>query len=178
MKTPLQKIAEAAAEAAYADVIRLHDEYERAGESPIEKLFFCALRTQCSIHGGFRVLSCATGETLSQESIDIDHTMSGVGEDPLWIERQTIYAGYRVDFAIKFKVGNEWRLLIVECDGHEFHERTKQQAAKDRSRDRAIQALGHPIFRFTGAEIYRDPMSCADQALSMIEGLIRASYDR
>lgn len=39
---------------------------------------------------------------------------------------------------------------VIECDGHEFHERTKRQAARDRSRDRAIQAFGYRIFRFTG----------------------------
>lgn len=56
-----------------------------------------------------------------------------------------------------------WRRLIVECDGHDFHERTKEQAAKDRSRDRWAQANGYDIFRFTGSEIWRDPMGCAGQ---------------
>lgn len=59
-----------------------------------------------------------------------------------------------------------WRKLIVECDGHDFHERTKGQAAKDRSRDRWAQANGYEIFRFTGSEIWRDPMGCAGQIVN------------
>lgn len=54
-------------------------------------------------------------------------------------------------------------LTFIECDGHDFHERTKQQAAKDRQRDRQIQSAGHPILRFTGSEICRDPLGCAAQ---------------
>jgi hypothetical protein len=51
--------------------------------------------------------------------------------------------------------------LIVECDGHDYHEKTKAQAARDKRRDRVIQALGYKIFRFTGSEIHSDSISCA-----------------
>ena len=30
----------------------------------------------------------------------------------------------------------------MECDGHEFHERTPEQASKDRWRDRMIKRMG------------------------------------
>lgn len=55
--------------------------------------------------------------------------------------------------------------VIVECDGHEFHERTKEQAAKDRARDRASVMGGYDVFRFTGSELWRDPMGCAEQVV-------------
>jgi very-short-patch-repair endonuclease len=45
---------------------------------------------------------------------------------------------YRVDFAIPAK---EMR-LVVEVDGHGFHEKTKEQAAKDKRRDRDLQQEG------------------------------------
>lgn len=51
--------------------------------------------------------------------------------------------------------------IIVECDGHDFHEKTKKQAAKDKKRDRELQSLGFHIFRFTGSEIWKDPIKCA-----------------
>jgi very-short-patch-repair endonuclease len=53
--------------------------------------------------------------------------------------------------------------VVVECDGHEFHERTPAQAAHDRRRDRWMQANGWAVLRFTGSEIHRDPNGCADE---------------
>ena len=52
--------------------------------------------------------------------------------------------------------------LVVEVDGHEFHERTKLQAARDRQRDRAMIAEGFRVVRFTGQEVYR-AAECADE---------------
>jgi hypothetical protein len=46
--------------------------------------------------------------------------------------------------------------LVLEVDGHDYHERTKEQAEYDRSRDRAFTNSGFTVFRFTGREIYRD----------------------
>jgi len=51
--------------------------------------------------------------------------------------------------------------IIVECDGHDFHEKTKVQAAHDKRRDRILQSLGYKVFRFTGSEIHNNAISCA-----------------
>ena len=59
---------------------------------------------------------------------------------------------------------------MVECDGHAFHERTKDQAARDRSRDRAVQEGGATIFRFTGSEIWNDPVRCG---VTIVEWIMR-----
>lgn len=53
--------------------------------------------------------------------------------------------------------------LAIECDGHEFHERTPAQAEHDRKRDRWLQAHGFEVMRFTGREINRNPFDCAQQ---------------
>lgn len=68
---------------------------------------------------------------------------------------------YRVDFLI-FATDPPDRnaALVVECDGHDFHERTKDQAARDRQRDRTLTSIGIPFMRFTGSEIYRDSFGC------------------
>lgn len=67
---------------------------------------------------------------------------------------------YKVDFCITIPIydSNEDKKIIVECDGHEFHEKTKEQAQHDKERDRFLQAEGYPIYRFTGSEIYRNPL--------------------
>lgn len=88
----------------------------------------------------------------------------------LRIEQQARVGSYRVDFMLsidgfKAKVG-------VECDGHDFHERTKAQAAHDKKRDRAITAKGITLQRYTGSEIYRDPFACAEEAVDQILALV------
>jgi very-short-patch-repair endonuclease len=53
--------------------------------------------------------------------------------------------------------------VVVECDGHEFHEKTKEQAQRDKARDRFFQAEGYHVLRFTGSELYRDALACAEE---------------
>lgn len=57
--------------------------------------------------------------------------------------------------------------VVIECDGHDYHERTKQQAARDRSRDRAMTEVGWRVMRFTGSEIWANPFACAKQAIDL-----------
>jgi len=73
---------------------------------------------------------------------------------------------FRVDFlCLHFtfdrQKGETVDKLVIECDGHDFHERTKIQAEKDRSRDRELLSIGMPVMRFTGSEIWRDATKCA-----------------
>jgi very-short-patch-repair endonuclease len=71
---------------------------------------------------------------------------------------------HRVDFAIFINgVANEEIKIVVECDGHEFHEKTKEQAARDKSRDRDLLIAGWKVLRFTGSEIWRDYEACTIQ---------------
>lgn len=58
--------------------------------------------------------------------------------------------------------------ICIYCDGHEFHEKTKEQAKRDRSIDRWIQEQGMKVLRFTGSEIWNDPQKCAEQVLNFI----------
>jgi very-short-patch-repair endonuclease len=84
---------------------------------------------------------------------------------------------YRVDFLVRcFSFEVEWldsgdsgdhvetqSTVLVECDGHDFHEKTKEQVARDKKRDREIKSLGFEMLRFSGSEIYKDPTSCAKE---------------
>lgn len=58
--------------------------------------------------------------------------------------------------------------MVIECDGHEFHERTKEQARRDRERDRFLQSIGYLVFRYTGAEIWADVFERADEAVKVL----------
>ena len=58
--------------------------------------------------------------------------------------------------------------FVVECDGHEWHERTKKQAKRDRQRDRWFLARGIPTIRFTGSEIHADASCCAYEVMNIL----------
>lgn len=82
---------------------------------------------------------------------------------------------YRVDFLIGWNIGKHMQTsIVVECDGHDFHEKTKKQAARDKSRDRALSAEFARVLRFTGSEIYADPVGCAAQAHAITDELFWA----
>lgn len=87
--------------------------------------------------------------------------------DAVLLIPQFPWNGYRIDFALRvpqYRCG----YIFIECDGHDFHERTKEQAARDRAKDRLIQQAGYPILRFTGSEIYRNTGNCADQIFDFV----------
>lgn len=67
--------------------------------------------------------------------------------------------------------------IIIECDGHDFHERTKYQAKRDRSRDRSIQAMGFKVLRFTGSEIFRNADKCVEEICDLITNWVDETID-
>jgi hypothetical protein len=71
---------------------------------------------------------------------------------------------FRVDFLLLY-LG---RYVVVECDGHDYHERTPAQAERDKRRDRYMTAMGLPVLRFTGSEINRSALKCAMEALDVL----------
>lgn len=120
-------------------------------ESPIEAAFldqFCALALE---HG---------------------YEISARRSAPAWVivvEVQRWIDRYRADFLIAYPFFGAELSVVVECDGHDFHERTKAQARRDKARDRALQRAGCQVFRFTGSEIARDARACAAEVLDAIE---------
>lgn len=116
-------------------------------ESPIEAAF---LRDFCdqAVFEGFDVARMSSAQ-------------SGV----IVIEPQRWFGNYRVDFYITYRFFGMTKRLVVECDGHEFHEKTKVQAWRDKRRDRLIP---HKVYRFTGAELHAQPHLCAREILDVI----------
>ena len=72
---------------------------------------------------------------------------------------------YRADFVFNFSKDDLTEWVAIECDGHDFHDKTKEQAAKDRARDRHFQTKGLAIFRYTGSEIWKNASGCAMDAI-------------
>ena len=114
-------------------------------------------QTQTVANGTEPVL--ATGDAIAFNS---------VGHASLYAQRRVNAGGheYRLDFAVEGSpcYGPPVRIAI-ECDGHDFHERTKEQARNDRSRDRALTLAGWTVLRFTGSEIHVDAIRCASDVI-------------
>ena len=152
-------------------IARYTEEQKFWGDTPIERLFYSALL----FHTMFGEPECVQWELSHGFGPDASRITKHFS-NALYCDRQQEIEGVgRVDFLIHAYadwprepgMGSPgWRHLIVECDGHDFHERTKEQAAKDRSRDRASAMLSIDVFRFTGSELWRDPWGCARQVIA------------
>lgn len=82
---------------------------------------------------------------------------------------------YRVDFFIPvIYKRQEQKIFIIECDGYEFHQKTKEQVEKDNERQRNLQEEGYEVIRFSGTEIYHKPYQCAMTIKNII--LSRCKY--
>jgi len=144
-------------------------------ESPIEVPMYFALAIVAREHS--EVLICGGHEYRPWSG--------NSNETCLSIEPQAVIGKYRVDFLLRSRsvygeidqatgrtipekaIPIEVQ-VIVECDGHDFHERTKEQAAYDRQKDRLLQEMGFKVFRFTGSEIWSDVFKCAREAVESL----------
>ena len=111
--------------------------------SPIESIFFIALKIWTYMYVsdkdvGFRI--------RRQKRIDISDKKY-----------------YVADFVLEHE-NKPTKKLIIECDGHEFHEKTKAQVAHDNERDLALKKLGYDILHFSGSQIYNESLKCAKEA--------------
>lgn len=155
--------------------------------SEIEKLFLASLE----IRGREHVEDIRYKIHESQGNGEEYVRYVGGGNDTynrLTVEPQKQFGQYRVDFFLSYSESGPapdkhgWafyiRDAIVECDGHDFHERTKEQARHDRSRDRHFTKLGFRVLRFTGSEIWKDPFACVDEVMSALAEDIWTKHDR
>jgi len=86
---------------------------------------------------------------------------------------------HTVDFGILIHfVANERIRIVVECDGHDFHEKTKEQAARDKSRQCDLEIAGWRVMRFTGSMIWRDHKWCAGRVAKLATNEIEAQLHR
>ncbi|SDK43169.1 Protein of unknown function [Catalinimonas alkaloidigena] len=59
--------------------------------------------------------------------------------------------------------------LCVYTDGHTYHERTEDQALRDRNIDRKLQELGFKVLRYTGKEVRDDTTKIVSDIKKWIE---------
>jgi very-short-patch-repair endonuclease len=92
----------------------------------------------------------------------------GYADGPFYVEEQKAIGNYKVDFAIETRFKGKEFKIAIECDGHDFHEKTKAQALRDKQRDRYLIKEGYTVMHFTGSEIYANPYKCVCEVLQII----------
>lgn len=117
-------------------------------ESPIETIFGAnlalALRPVC-------------------EELGWNFSIGARSDADVWLQPQFPHQQFRYDFAVLAR----WQpqpLILIECDGKEFHSTDRQQA-NDRLKDNAALKAGVRLVRFSGSEINSDIDRCIRRTL-------------
>lgn len=141
---------------------------EKRCESPIEKVMLSGL-----LYFFNKLLDDACGWYANEQTDPYKSDNGAKGYAVTCMIQQPI-GDYRADFLFRVAIGAQVKFIVIECDGHDFHERTKEQAARDRSRDRWMTENNIMVLRFTGSEIWADNRGCANQVYRIVCGMIDA----
>lgn len=133
-------------------------------ESPIERVMAAALWARFNSADKWFTCHWHLGERLAPGPSETPF-------DDVFGFFQVPAGKYVVDIVLIVRWASIYQRIAIECDGHDFHERTKEQARHDRRRDRALQAAGFRVMRFTGSEIWANPGKCADEVMDVINAL-------
>lgn len=148
-------------------------------ESPMEARFLAAL---ISYEGDFLEIN------PERKFTELRTDVSG---SAVWSQVQV--KKYRLDFVVEsritvpdFSVTKKYTngieipgskvvrsIVGVEIDGHEFHERTKQQVAKDKAKERACMIEGFQVLRFSGSEVYNEPLKVIEELNDALWELVK-----
>lgn len=139
-------------------------------ESPIERQLSVALQ--------FLDLSWHNSWPLNKDiAPDLNHVPMQ-GRISLFVQPQI--GRFRPDFCVIAWSPSSRQGVVrcaIECDGHDYHERTKEQARRDKSRDRELATMGWPVLRFTGSEIHKDAFACVKQVSDFLDSEIARALD-
>jgi very-short-patch-repair endonuclease len=155
----------------------ISNDFERAAaqcESPIERAMLYAV-------------ALVAWDWTDSVLLRVDGHASGLFASrsiALEIEPQADVGKYRVDFLLTLSAPlradpttRPSVRMVLECDGHDWHEKTREQAARDRERDRALQQLDLAVFRYTGSDIWRDVFQHAYEAVGELARRLDAFLD-
>ena len=124
-------------------------------ESPIEKIFLLAFEI---------VQKYKKTCFFINSQVEIEGTKKDYIADFVIEYDEICNPDFKKDFA-----------LIIECDGYNFHQKTKKQVEYDNNREYDLKMAGYQIIRFSGSEIYQKPIQCALKVFEYIEA---RAYDK
>ncbi len=131
-------------------------------ESPIEDMFWVACHAICRV---------AYEEVTPTPDYD-NKTGSVTYPSGVYIYPQSSVGKYRVDFLLhRSSHGIDSSPVVVELDGHDFHDKDKKQRSYEKARDRALVKAGHRVVHYTGSDVVADPFKVAWEVLEMLGAL-------
>jgi len=149
-------------------VAMYHHISDHAITSPIEQMFLAALNVMCR------------AESIA---VDPDPEFTALGQPILrggvFIDPQFKIGKYRVDFlvtCIGWSDTPPMKSVVVELDGHEFHDRDQRQRSYEKARDRFLLKAGYPVLHFTGSDVVRDPYKVAHEVLDAAEAYGQSGF--
>lgn len=151
--------------------------YDIKDISPIELKFFIAMVYFMETYGSFVCSEIAEDgfytERHGKRFRIYSSPFTRKSEAWLYVKYQEPVGKYRIDFMLELCIDKLDKIQIaLELDGHDFHEKTKQQASHDRKRDRDLLSVGISTIRFTGSDIHNDVEGCVKYTLSYLAKLI------
>lgn len=123
-------------------------------------------------------------ELILTTSIEI---YKAINKDNLYYEPQTEVIINNKKYIVDFMIFSDKYVntdlpenfkLIIECDGFEFHHSNKKQVEYDNKREYDFKTAGYQILRFTGTEIYKEPLECAKKIFDYLEKFRGKENDR
>lgn len=92
---------------------------------------------------------------------------------------------YRADMVLQaefeegiFPSGKAPAAVVIECDGFNYHDKTREQACRDRARDRYMQREGFVVARLAGDEILERPFECVFDVFDLaLRGIVTVNRD-
>lgn len=138
-------------------------------KSPIEQMFYCA----------FLIVAEHQYEEINQEPYWDIKKKDWVLLPGVYISEQVKIGKFRADFVASQRAHDKSREslpVVVELDGHQFHDRNKEQRSYEKARDRFFTRQGYRVVHFTGSDIVKDPYAAAWEVLGMLGGDPMDSY--
>lgn len=156
-----------------------YNRLKKITESPIEQVMLAGLILQYNVDFPGEKLELRDSLKIITFDNDFpltffDYHIPQIGYSGVVIIPQVNIGDFRVDFLVagwqehQIKGGLVWQKVLVECDGHDYHERTKEQASRDKKKDRFLQKEGYTVFRFSGSDIWKDVSSCCGEIYEFI----------
>jgi very-short-patch-repair endonuclease len=107
-------------------------------------------------------------DDISPLTLDISHIS---GDDPIKYRAELHFVPqYPIEkYILDFYVGGNINLIPVnfdiEIDGKNYHEKTAEQASRDKRRDRSLLMAGINVIRFAGIDVYHYPEQVAEDSI-------------
>lgn len=147
----------------FADFLYTKDNIAKM--SPIEIIFSVAfsIYKEFTPHNSIADRIIKNGFLYSQETIKIND--KNYIPDFLFVAADSDFEFNEIGKIKNVKV-------VVECDGHEFHHKNKEQVTHDNEREYNLKVAGYDVIRFSGSQVHNNPLECAQKAYEYMKAKI------